>query len=340
MQAWQRRIAGAVAAAVGVAFVVSIVVNGLFSVGPAFERMADGFRPAMRSEPITALGRDLDGLEAVTEEFSGVAVPMLSDALGVSPEEFAGLTSEQFPDVAAGIDRLPTIIESFRGVVGTLESEQERFASADAIPTTSLPATTVPWGLAIAGVALLAIGIAILTRPGRPAAIAAVVVGAVLIAVPLALSLPGKAADADTMNENLKPVYTAELIAGADQGLAVVGAMGTQMQEEMLPALAQQLGMDEAALQAFLAENLPAMSGAMAAMPDAMGRFTNVVEIFRAHLDDYDTINTVSFVPIVWTMIVGGILAALAGTWAAFASGRKTSDAVVVLPEERAHVGV
>jgi hypothetical protein len=177
-------------------------------------------------------------------------------------------------------------------------------------------------------------------RPGRSAAIAAVAVGALLIAVPLALSLPGKAADADTMNENLRPVYTAELVAGADEGLAVVGAMGTQLQEEMLPALGQQLGMEEAALQAFLAENLPAMSTAMASMPEAMGRFTNVVEIFRTHLHDYDTINTVSFVPIVWTMIVGGILAALGGTAAAFASGRKPRDTLLVLPEERARTAV
>jgi hypothetical protein len=336
MQTWQRKAAGVVVAAVGVAFIVSVVVNNLFSVGPAFERMADGFRPAMQAESITSLARDLDGLQAVTDEFSVVAVPMLSDAVGVAPDEFVGFMTEQFPEVATGIEQLPTIIESFRGVVGTLDAEQERFASADAIPTASLPATTVPWGLTIAGVALLGLGIVIVVRPGRLAPVAALVVGALLILVPLALSLPGKAADADTMNENLKPVYTAELIAGADQGLAVVGAMGTQLQVEMLPALAQQLGMDEAALQGFLGENLPAMSGAMAGMPDAMGRFTTVVEIFRTHLDDYDTINAVAFVPIVWTMILGGILAALAGAWAFFAHRREAQHVEVARAPERA----
>ncbi|MGZ8604647.1 MAG: hypothetical protein ACXWX9_07810 [Actinomycetota bacterium] len=335
MQTWQRKTAGTVVAAVGIAFIASVVVNGLFSVGPAFERMADGFRPVMQAEPIAALDRDLDGLEAVTVEFSGVAVPMLSEALGLTPEEFAGFLGAEFPEVAAGVEGLPTIVESFRGVVGTLDAERERFASADAIPTTSLPATTVPWGLTVAGVALLVIGILIVFRAGRPAAAAAVVVGVLLIAAPLVLSLPGKASDADTMNENLLPVYTAELVAGADQGLAVVGAMGTQMQTEMLPALGQQLGMDEAALGAFLGENLPATSGAMAAMPEALGRFTTVVEVFRAHLDDYDTINSVAFVPIVWTMIVGGILAGLGGVWALLGGGRTARRAEVQLPPEQ-----
>jgi hypothetical protein len=335
MQTWQRKTAGTVVAAVGVAFIASVVVNGLFSVGPAFERMADGFRPAMQAEPIAALGRDLDGLEAVTVEFSGVAVPMLSEALGLTSEEFAGFLGAEFPEVAVGVEQLPTIIESFRGVVGSLDAERERFASADAIPTTSLPATTVPWGLTVAGVALLAIGIWIVLRAGRPAAVAAVVVGVLVIAGSLALSLPGKASDADTMNENLLPVYTAELVAGADQGLAVVGAMGTQMQTEMLPALGQQLGMDEAALGSFLGESLPATSGAMAAMPEAIGRFTNAVEIFRTHLDDYDTINSVAFVPIVWTFIVGGILAALGGAWALFTDRRTARHAGVLLPPEQ-----
>jgi len=133
----------------------------------------------------------------------------------------------------------------------------------------------------------------------------------------------GRSALADQMNENLQPVYTAELVGGAGQALGTVGAMGTQMQEQMLPALAQQLGMDDAALQGFLQENLPAISGALQTMPDAMERFTGVVDTFGAHLEDFDTLKPVAFVPIVWTLIVGGIVALLAGAWALFAPGRR-----------------
>jgi len=106
--------------------------------------------------------------------------------------------------------------------------------------------------------------------------------------------------------------------------------MGTQMQEEMLPALAGQLGMDEAELQAFLGENLPATAAGLQAMPDAMGRFTDVVATFEAHLEDFNTLKSVSFTPIVWTLIVGGLLALLAGGWALLASRdttRSTAEA-------------
>lgn len=317
----QRRVAGIVVALVGVVFLGSVIVNDLFAVGSAFERMSDGFRPVMAPEPIATLEQDLAGLQAVSDEFGTTAVPLISDALGMTAEGFTAFMGEQSPDVATGVQQLPDIVASFEGVVGTLEAELERFADADAIPTSSLPATTVPWGLTIAGVVLLVLGAAIALQPGRGLAIGAVFVGALLIAAPLAMSLLGKASSADTMNENLKPVYTAEMLEGAQQSLAVVGAMGTQMQEAMLPTLGQQLGMDEAQLQAFLEENLPAMAGTMAGMPDAMDRFTATVETFQAHLDDFETLKPVAFTPIVWTMLLGGVVALLAGAWAVIAAG-------------------
>jgi hypothetical protein len=327
MGTWQRKTAGAIVALVGVVLIGSILVNDLFTVGPAFEDMSDGFRPVMTEEAIATLEQDLQGMQAAGEEFQTAGVPMFSEALGMSPEEFTAFMQEQYPDVAAGMEQMPAIVESFGGVLSTLEAELENFASADAIPTTSLPATTIPWAMLVAGVVLIVLGILIAVTRGRTTPIIAMVVGALLVVVPFVLSLPTKAANADQMNEDLKPVYTAELIAGAQEGLAVVGAMGTQMTEEMLPALGAQLGMDEAALQAFLGENTPAMAGVIQAMPEAMGRFTELVGTFDTHLEDYLILTEVAFVPIVWTIIVGGAIALAGALWALFAL-RRTPAAV------------
>jgi hypothetical protein len=73
--------------------------------------------------------------------------------------------------------------------------------------------------------------------------------------------------------------------------------------------------MDEAQLQAFLGENLPAVSAGIRAIPTALPMFQNLVATFDAHLGDYETLKPVAFVPIVWTMIVGGIVALLAAGW-------------------------
>jgi hypothetical protein len=305
---------------VGAVFVVVTFSQKLFSVGPAFEELSDGFRPVMTAEHLATLRADIDALKAVDEEFSSTAVPLFAEALGMTPEEFGAFMGESFPAVATGAASLGEITASFEGIVGLLDQERERFASADAIPTSTLPATTVPWGLLAAGIVLIGLGVWALLRPGRVIAGVVAALGLILVVAPLAMSLVAKSGDADTMNDNLKPVYTAEMVAGAKDSLAVVGAMGTEMTDAMLPALAEQLGMSPEDVQAFMGENLPAISAGMAMLPDAMAIFTETVDVFDANLENYETINTTAFTPIVWTMIVGGAVAFLLGAWLLFAS--------------------
>jgi len=169
--------------------------------------------------------------------------------------------------VAQGTQQLPEILTTFEGVAGTLRAEQARFGSADAIPTSSIPATTIPWSLVGVGILAIAIGAWMAFTKTRVAAIVAVILGLLLVVVPLALTLPSKASNADVMNDHLRPVYAAQMIDGGTDALSVIGAMGTEMQESMLPALGEQLGMTPEQVQAFLQENLPATAAGMEAMP-------------------------------------------------------------------------
>ena len=246
----------------------------------------------------------------------------MAEQLGMTPEEFQAFVGEQFPGVGDGMAALPQIVPTFTGLIDTLDAQRDLFASADAIPTSSLPATTIPWALLIAGILSLALGIFMWFVP-RTGGIIAIVMGAMLVVVPFALSLPTKAADADQMNANLQPVYTAELIGQATVALKTVGAMGTEMSDTMLPALAEKLGMTtEEQLQAFLGENFPATAAALQNMPASMERFQGLVGTFEANLDNYDTMKSVSFAPIIWTVIVGGAVMLVMGIWA-FVVGRR-----------------
>jgi hypothetical protein len=103
------------------------------------------------------------------------------------------------------------------------------------------------------------------------------------------------------------------LIDGAEGSLVVVAAMGEEMQTKMLPDLAAQLGMSPDELNAFLGENFPATAAALQTMPDSLQRFEGFVGIFAMNLDNYETIKPVSFTPIIWMMVIGGILILLAG---------------------------
>ncbi|MBT8197933.1 MAG: hypothetical protein KJO84_05465, partial [Acidimicrobiia bacterium] len=217
---------------------------------------------------------------------------------------------------------LPAIETQFSSVLGTLKAEQDRFASADAIPTEDLPATTVPWGLFIAGIATILVGGYMLYRI-RMGSMVAIGLGVALVVVPLLLSLVGKAADADELNENLEPVYTQELVDGAKGALEVVGAMGTEMQTAMLPTLATQLQFTPDQLNAFLGENFPATAGVLSNLDEVSGRFNGLVTTFDENLDNYEVLKPVAFTPIIWTIIIGGLALIAFGAWG-FIDSRKT----------------
>jgi len=297
---------------IGATFVAMTLIVNLFSVGPAFERMTDGFRPVMTQQSISTARQDISRLDGAGTELRTTLLPALATQLGLTPQQMNAMMQTQYPAVAAGVAALPTIVPSFNGLVTTLDQQRDLFASADAIPTKDLPATTLPWALLVVGVFVFGLGVYTWYAP-RAGSVVAVVVGGALIAVPLFLSLPQKAADADQLNANLKPVYTQQLITQATGALTTLSAMGTQMQTQMLPALAAQLKMPPAALQAYLGQNFPDTAAALSTMPASLGRFQNLVATFRNNLSDYNTLKPVELAPIVWTMIAGGIALVLIG---------------------------
>ena len=312
-----RKISGGLVILVGVVFIVVTLINNLFAVGPAFEEMITDFRPLLAEESLNTARADIAVLDAAGTEFQTAVAPGMAQALGMTPEEFAGMVQSEYPAVAQGMQALPEITATFSGLIDTLDSQRALFESADAIPSDDLPATTVPWIITISGLLAIAAG-AMLFMPGRVWAILAAVLGAALLITTFALSLPQKAADADELNENLTPIYTQELIDGAEGSLAVVGAMGQEMQTKMLPDLASSLGMSPDELNAFMGENFPATAAAMQSMPESLPRFEAFVATFAMNLDNYETIQPVSFTPIIWMMVIGGILILLAGGYCIF----------------------
>jgi hypothetical protein len=335
---WATRVPAVIAMLIGVVLLGTTIVNDLFAVGPAFENLTDGFRPVLTTQAIETAGGDVAALGATGEEFQTAVAPAMAESLGMTPEEFQAFVDEQFPGVADGMAALPQVVPTFSGLIETLDAQRDLFASADAIPTSDLPATTIPWALLIAGILSLALGIFMWFVP-RTGGVIAIVLGAMLVAVPFALSLPTKAADADQMNENLQPVYTAELITQATGAVRVVGVMGAEMSETMLPALAQELGMTGDELQAFLGENFPATAAALQNMPASMERFQGLVDTFEASLDDYDTMKSVTFAPIIWTAIVGGAVMLVMGIWAFIAGGRREPTTYQEVKPARQTVG-
>ncbi len=309
--------------AIGVIVLVVLFANSLFTVGPAFEELTDSFRPMMTDEAIATAQADVAGLGAVSEEFNTQLAPALAGQLQMSADDLNAFMGTNFPAVAAGIGALPEIVPQFTGVVGLLAAQQSNFESADAIPNSSLPASTVPWIILLIGVGAIVVAILMLGKT-KQAWLIAVGFGVLVVVFSLALSFLSKSGAADDMNEAFKPVYTQELVTGSAQAVGVVGAMGQQMQGDMLPALAQQLNLGEAEMAGFLGQ-FPATAAALEGLGDSLGRFQSMVTAFDSQLDNYNTIRDTALYPIAVIVLIAGLMVIVCGVWA-FMADRKDDE--------------
>jgi hypothetical protein len=316
--------------AIGVIVLVVLFANSLFTVGPAFEELTDSFRPIMTDEAIATAQADVAGLEAVSEEFNTLLAPALAAQLQMSPEDLNAFMVTNFPFVAAGVGALPEIVTQFTGVVNLLAEQQSNFESADAIPTSSLPASTVPWIILLIGIGAIVVGILMLGNT-KQAWLIAVGFGVLVVVFNLGLSFLSKSSAADDMNSALKPVYTEELVAGSAQALGVVSAMGNQMQTEMLPALQQQLGLSEAEMAGFL-DQFPATAAALEGLGDSLGHFQTMITAFDSQLDNYNTIKDTALYPVALIVLIAGLMVIVCGVWS-FMAGRKDDELVVERPQ-------
>lgn len=320
---WPHQAVAVLFVLLGAAFVTVTLTANLFHVGPAFDRLTNDFRPIMTQQELQADQQSINGLSAAATEIQTKMLPALGQQLGMTTDQLNGMISQQYPDVAAGLAAIPQITPTFTGLITTLDQQRPYFQAADAIPTSSLPAASVPWTLLVVGLLTAGFGVWIWFSP-RAGSIAMAILGAALIIGPLALNLPHKASYADTLNANLKPVYNQQLIDQANASLTTLSKMGTQIQQNMVPGLAVAMKMTPDQVNAFIGQNFPATAAALTSMPDSMTRFQNMVGAFQNRLADYQVLKPVSLVPIVWFMIGGGIAMFLIGGAGVAVAGKGT----------------
>ncbi len=118
----------------GLSFMTVTLAANLFHVGPAFDRLTDGFRPVLTQSAIRADQQDLARLSAAGAEIQTKLLPALGQQLNLTPAQMTTLLSTQYPDVARGLSALPQITPTFTGLVTTLDQQRPLFRSAERNP--------------------------------------------------------------------------------------------------------------------------------------------------------------------------------------------------------------
>jgi hypothetical protein len=147
----------------------------------------------------------------------------------------------------------------------------------------------------------------------RVALAAMAVIGAFLVAFPLAIGLPGKtAASRDLMNA-MRPQLSTTGLAQARTDTQTVRAMASQLSTDMLPTLGAQLHMTPQQLQAYLTTGFPAVASGVAQVDGILARATGLQATMAAEQSNFrqaDQIPT-GFLPptaMTWLFVAPGLV--------------------------------
>jgi hypothetical protein len=164
----------------------------------------------------------------------------------------------------------------------------------------------------------------------RTALAAVVAIGAFLIVLPLATSLPGKSEASGAMMSAFRPQMTDAALAQGRADQQTIAAMASQLDSSMIPALARQLRMTPAQLSAYLATNFPATGRGLAATPSMLPFFANLqntMQAQQANFQQADQIPTGFLPPTSMTplFVIPGSLLVVAGLFGFYRPARVRS---------------
>ncbi|HXA29466.1 MAG TPA: hypothetical protein VN193_12070 [Candidatus Angelobacter sp.] len=143
-------------------------------------------------------------------------------------------------------------------------------------------------------------------------------IGAFLIVLPVATSLPSKSDASGSMMTAFRPQMTDAALAQGRADQQTMAAMGDQLNNAMIPALAAQMQMTPQQLSSYLAANFPATGKGMAALPSMLPFFTNLQDTMQAQQANFqqaDQIPTGFLPPTTMTVlfVIPGVLLVLTG---------------------------
>lgn len=304
---------------IALALIAIPIVTSLVPKTQGTENLTDSLRPAFAPAALEQTRSDMSTMSAMAADLEK-ALPAIADALGMSPEELNSFIGSTFPAVAEGVSQLGDILAYFDGLVGGLEAQAGNFRLADQIPTSNLPATSVPFLFFIPGAILLLAGAVGLLAPGSARGVPAwlaVVLGVALIVGPLVLSVPGKTTAVDELTDAFRPVFTQEGAAQTRAYMDTTKAMSDELVSDMLPGLAEALQMSPEQLNEFLGGNFPDLAAGVSQLGEMLPRFEGLVAGIETNIENFqdaDSIPTSSLpaTTLLWLFVVPA--AALVGS--------------------------
>jgi hypothetical protein len=316
-----RKVSLSLAVAVGVFWLASTFAFGYPYKTQAVDNLTNSFRPAFTNSALAQSKADLSVATNFGTDFQNKAVPALAEKLNLTPEQFVQAVSTQYPAVGHGLTQLPQILTYFHTVQQTMAGQQHNFHEADAIPTKSLPNTTVHWLFVVLGIAAVGVGVGGFVLRRRFVGVVAAVLGIGVIATTLILSVPGKTRAVDEMTEAFRPIFTTQSATVARGYVSTLQAMDKQLTTQALPGLAGMLNVTPQQLGTTLATDFPAIATGLQQMPAILGRIDALVTAVGGNVQNFQLANAVPTTKapataVEWQFVIPASLLIVAGVGA------------------------
>jgi len=209
-----------------------------------------------------------------------------------------------------------------------MAAQQKNFHTVDAIPTKSLPNTTVHWLFVILGVTAVALGLVgfVVRRRGVGVIIAGL--GVVVIATTLIISIPTKTRAADKMTAAFGPIFNARSVRQGEGYLSTLTAMDRQLTTQALPGLATLIHVTPQQLNTALATDFPSVAVGLEQLPAILNRIASLVTAVSQNLDNFrlsDAIPTKSLptTDVEGQLVIPAVVLIAAGAAASVSSRRR-----------------
>jgi hypothetical protein len=270
----------------GIGIAVLPFAMSLWSDASAGQRIVERFDSTLSGDGLHALVTNFNTVGAMSNQVFDQMVPQL------------GIDTAAHPAIAHAQQQIPAAVALVGPVNKQLVAVHADFESVSSLPGIfGLPLESIPWLLLGLGVALIALGVLALVRPGLWATAAIGAVGLAMVVLSLALSLPQKADAAVHVNKVGKVA------------LSPVAAKAAIDTTQTIDALVNDLNASYAAQ----AKAYPAVKRVLERWPSIRPGAFALAAAQRASLKDREKLDNIPFRAFPWLIIGPGIVLAALG---------------------------
>ena len=320
-----RRVPAVAAIVLGAAMVIGVIGMSGFTKASDGETLIADAEASVSNEGVVRLRNDVTTVDQASTAVVDQVFPAFARELGISQAEFEQRLQATHPEAArAFLDQRDAIFVSIDKTVSNLEAHQDDYDAADAIPTSSIPLTAMPWFALAFGLLLIGLGVWAWVQPGRASAAVVALAGAILITFTLTAQLPSKGAQAEDLLDSLN---IDEEIATKTRTEFETFRAGTEDLKAVFVEFAQARGQTPEQLGETIRRELPIVAE-VAEDTAALDRIEREVAFREEHIDEFASVKDVPLEMAAWGYVVFGGLLVLAGGLGLLADEGRAQDEV------------